>query len=439
MILTSFFLACADRSGAHPMSGDLVLMRRILALALFAGTAACGGGTTTPPLHLAVRDAHPRRRDAHARPAQPVRRRLRHAAAELRRLVRLRREGAARALAQPQGDQREPTGPERAVLHATGIGGLTCNTRFEDNPERVPCDHYMSGISLTSRPGPNWFKEVSGHAPALRRPGRHGRDGLLQPEGHQPVPARRRRSPASTWPAAGRLARHLRALHPGRGRLRRDPQLACRPVPHRGLPAVAVPPWSRAPPGSGPPPRCPAAPVPRYNRDKSPRRTGAVQGRAVGGRPVMARARELTVNLCLAGGAMLAALLLAEGSLRAVGFRPERHQTRIRLTTADDIRTRAEHARARLLPERSRPRVRRRPRRRGDAPALRGARRARPHAREGLPARARVPLQLARLPRAGAAAARCLACAGWRWSATRSPRDRARASRARTPPSCSAC
>lgn len=55
----------------------------------------------------------------------------------------------------------------------------------------------------------------------------------------------------------------------------------------------------------------------------------------------MARAREFAVNLCLAGGAVLAALLLAEGSLRAVGFRPERHQTRIRLTTADDIRVRA--------------------------------------------------------------------------------------------------
>jgi lysophospholipase L1-like esterase len=55
----------------------------------------------------------------------------------------------------------------------------------------------------------------------------------------------------------------------------------------------------------------------------------------------MARAREFTVNLCLAGGAVLAALLLAEGSLRAVGFRPDRHQTRIRLSTAEDIRTRA--------------------------------------------------------------------------------------------------
>lgn len=54
----------------------------------------------------------------------------------------------------------------------------------------------------------------------------------------------------------------------------------------------------------------------------------------------MARARDVAVNLCLSAGAVFAALLLAEGSLRAVGFRPERHQTRIRLTTAKDIRER---------------------------------------------------------------------------------------------------
>jgi hypothetical protein len=44
-----------------------------------------------------------------------------------------------------------------------GIPNSTiCNTRREDNPERVPCDHYLSGISETGRPGPNWFQEVSG-------------------------------------------------------------------------------------------------------------------------------------------------------------------------------------------------------------------------------------------------------------------------------------
>ena len=69
--------------------------------------------------------------------------------------------------------QLEPT-RNRKVLNASpqvrndtycaqvGIGGRSCNTRFEDDPTRVPCDHYMSGISETSRPGPNWFKEVGG-------------------------------------------------------------------------------------------------------------------------------------------------------------------------------------------------------------------------------------------------------------------------------------
>lgn len=45
---------------------------------------------------------------------------------------------------------------------AVGIPGLICNTRREDDPTRVPCDHYMSGISFTGRPGPNWFQEVNG-------------------------------------------------------------------------------------------------------------------------------------------------------------------------------------------------------------------------------------------------------------------------------------
>jgi hypothetical protein len=45
---------------------------------------------------------------------------------------------------------------------SVGIPGLICNTRREDDPSRVPCDHYMSGISLTGRPGPDWFQEING-------------------------------------------------------------------------------------------------------------------------------------------------------------------------------------------------------------------------------------------------------------------------------------
>ena len=46
---------------------------------------------------------------------------------------------------------------------AAGIGSfLICNTRVESNPERVPCDHYLSGIADTGKPGPNWYKEEGG-------------------------------------------------------------------------------------------------------------------------------------------------------------------------------------------------------------------------------------------------------------------------------------
>jgi hypothetical protein len=45
---------------------------------------------------------------------------------------------------------------------AAGLPGTICNTRFEYLPERVPCDHYLSGMSETGRPGPNWFQRVGG-------------------------------------------------------------------------------------------------------------------------------------------------------------------------------------------------------------------------------------------------------------------------------------
>jgi hypothetical protein len=43
-----------------------------------------------------------------------------------------------------------------------GQNQAICNTRFEDSPQRVPCDHYMSGVSYTGRPGPNWFEDRDG-------------------------------------------------------------------------------------------------------------------------------------------------------------------------------------------------------------------------------------------------------------------------------------
>jgi lysophospholipase L1-like esterase len=55
----------------------------------------------------------------------------------------------------------------------------------------------------------------------------------------------------------------------------------------------------------------------------------------------MSRARALVEGVSLACGAIVAVLLLSEGALRAVGFQPERHLTRIRLTNAADLNVRA--------------------------------------------------------------------------------------------------
>src|SRR5262249_31544171 len=45
---------------------------------------------------------------------------------------------------------------------AAGQPGSTCHTRNEENPERVPCDYYMSGIAQTGNPGPDWYEVVNG-------------------------------------------------------------------------------------------------------------------------------------------------------------------------------------------------------------------------------------------------------------------------------------
>ena len=152
----------------------------------------------------------------------------------------------------------------------------------------------------------------------------------------------------------------------------------------------------------------------------------------------MSRVRALAVNASLAGGTILVVLLLAEGTLRAVGFRPERHLTRIRLTNAADLSARAN---ALVLdcypsdPARSfdvdlgNEGVRRR----YEAAGVRGLERAAdfPHALEfrynsqGFRGRSS--------PRAAPASA------GWWWWATRSPRGRARASRTRTCASSRTC
>jgi hypothetical protein len=45
---------------------------------------------------------------------------------------------------------------------AVGQPGAFCRTRFETDPQRAPCDHYVSGMSDEGRPGPIWYEEVNG-------------------------------------------------------------------------------------------------------------------------------------------------------------------------------------------------------------------------------------------------------------------------------------
>jgi hypothetical protein len=63
---------------------------------------------------------------------------------------------------------------------------LICNTRKEDNPQRVPCDHYFSGMSDQGVPGPNWFQDTGWpNGPAAERLVKCGSPGTtcqLKPE-----------------------------------------------------------------------------------------------------------------------------------------------------------------------------------------------------------------------------------------------------------------
>jgi hypothetical protein len=44
---------------------------------------------------------------------------------------------------------------------AVGQPGTFCRTRFETDPQRAPCDHYVSGMSDEGRPGPIWYEDVN--------------------------------------------------------------------------------------------------------------------------------------------------------------------------------------------------------------------------------------------------------------------------------------
>ena len=134
-------------------------MRRLLLLALILGMAACGGGSSAtggpgspPPVPVPV-------------PSPTV-------------TPNPYAEACGTPLPPPEFAygfgikvQLEPTRNKKilngspsirnlAYCEAAGFSNtLICNTRKEDNPQRVPCDHYFSGMSDQGRPGPNWFQD----------------------------------------------------------------------------------------------------------------------------------------------------------------------------------------------------------------------------------------------------------------------------------------
>jgi hypothetical protein len=78
----------------------------------------------------------------------------------------------------------QPQIRDREYCAAAGFPNtLICNTRSEDDPERIPCDHYLSGISDQGRPGPNWFQDMDeGPGERLVKCGEPGTTCELKPE-----------------------------------------------------------------------------------------------------------------------------------------------------------------------------------------------------------------------------------------------------------------
>jgi hypothetical protein len=55
-----------------------------------------------------------------------------------------------------------PLVKDTAYCLSVGQPGESCSPRFEDDPQRAACDHYLFGMSDDNRPGPNWFEEIDG-------------------------------------------------------------------------------------------------------------------------------------------------------------------------------------------------------------------------------------------------------------------------------------
>jgi len=145
-------------------------MRRLFVYALIAGLAACGGNSTSPtappstvpptpaptpspnPFAAACGNPLPPFADSYGFGIK----------------VQLEPSDAKKII------NASPIIKNAEYCAAAGFLGHTiCNTRKEDNPERPPCDHYLSGIADTGKPGPNWFEQVGGQLVKCGEPGTH--------------------------------------------------------------------------------------------------------------------------------------------------------------------------------------------------------------------------------------------------------------------------
>jgi hypothetical protein len=137
------------------------LMRHFLALAVIVVIAACGGspgGSTTPTVPVATSTPTPA-------PTPSVNPYASSCGTPLPRIEDLYGFGVKVQL-EPTKNKKilngSPLVYNPQYCEAASLPGLFCHTRREEDPQRVSCDHYVSGMSETGRPGPNWYEEVDG-------------------------------------------------------------------------------------------------------------------------------------------------------------------------------------------------------------------------------------------------------------------------------------
>jgi hypothetical protein len=132
------------------------IMRRFFAIALFTGAAACGGsGTapTTPATPLPTPVPTPSPNPFAAACGNPLPSFTDSYGFGIK--VQLEPSPGKKIL------NASPIVKNAAYCNAAGLTGHSiCNTRKEDDPQRVPCDNYLAGIADNGKTGPNWFEDI---------------------------------------------------------------------------------------------------------------------------------------------------------------------------------------------------------------------------------------------------------------------------------------